>query len=155
MTILISPWSRQTTDGKPSPKNYPWWLQVVSMLRQEGYRIQQISMPGEPGIGANERADRLPLREIEGRIRESEAWASVDNFMGHLGWSVAKPGVVIFGQSDPRIFGHPENFNLLKDRKYLREQQWWLWSQTPYREDVFVPPEKVVVAIQACMGGGR
>ncbi len=147
--ILISPWSRPTSEGKPSPKNFPYWRSTVSMLRKDGYDVLQISMPGEPDIGASKRVDRLPLRDIEKLISECSAWASVDNFFQHLGWCIGRPGVVVFGQSDPRIFGHAENFNLLKDRRYLRPQQWWLWSQTTYRDDVFVQPEKVVAAIKS------
>ena len=51
---------------------------------------------------------------------------------------------MLFGQSDPLIFGHPENINLLKDRKYLREQQFWWWEQCEYKEDAFVRPEEVI-----------
>jgi ADP-heptose:LPS heptosyltransferase len=138
-----------TSDGKPSPKNFPYWRSTVSMLMKDGYKVAQISMHGEPDIGASARFDGLRLREIEKMISKCSAWASVDNFFQHLAWSIGRPGVVIFGQSDPRIFGHPENFNLLKDRRYLRPQQWWLWSQTSYRDDVFVQPEKVVAAIKS------
>jgi ADP-heptose:LPS heptosyltransferase len=145
--ILISPWSRHTSEGKPSPKNYPYWVRVVQVLRARGLEVHQISVTGEPDIGATKRFDNLPFGEIERRIKECQAWCSVDTFFQHLAWSVEKRGVVIFGQSDPLIFGHPENVNLLLDRKHLREQQWWLWSQTPDKPEVFVPPEEVIAAI--------
>lgn len=144
--ILISPWSRHA-DGKPSPKNYPHWVEVVRVLKARGHEVHQISCKGEYDISANRRFDDLPLREIGKRILECRAWCSIDNFFHHLAWAVGKPGVAIFGQSDPLIFGHRENTNLLLDRKHLREQQWWLWSQTPYKPEVFVPPAAVVEAV--------
>jgi hypothetical protein len=54
---------------------------------------------------------------------------------------------VIFSQSDPVIFGHPDNVNLLKDRKYLRELQFQTWMGVPYNEDAFVSPDEVVNAV--------
>ncbi len=146
--ILISAWSRPA-DGKPSPKNYPHWVHVVQLLKACGLEVHQIAQKGEYDISANKRFDDLPLAELERRILDCQAWISVDNFFQHLAWSVGKPGVVIFGQSDPDIFGHPENMNLLLDRRYLREQQWWLWSQTPYKPEIFVSAKTVVEAVLA------
>jgi hypothetical protein len=61
-----------------------------------------------------------------------------------LAWDIGKPGIVLWGQSDPLIFGHPENNNLLKDRKYLREKQFWWWEQCDYNAEAFVRPEEII-----------
>lgn len=66
----------------------------------------------------------------------------------HLAWSIGQPGVAIFGPSDPNIFGHVENINLLKDRRYLRERQFWLWSQYEPNPEAFVDPKVVIAAAQ-------
>jgi len=73
---------------------------------------------------------------------------SVDSFFQHYCWSLGKPGVVLWGQSDPVIFGHPENVNLLKDRDYLREKQFWLWEQCGFRAEAFVTPDEVLEALK-------
>jgi hypothetical protein len=73
---------------------------------------------------------------------------SCDSFFQHFCWDLGKPGVVVFGQSDPNIFGHPENINLLKDRSYLRDKQFWIWEQAEYKEDAFVNPEVVLEALK-------
>jgi hypothetical protein len=75
---------------------------------------------------------------------ECRTWIGVDSFFQHFCWDLGKPGIVIWGQSDPNIFGHPENINLLKDRKYLREKQFWLWEQAEYNEEAFVLPVAVL-----------
>lgn len=152
--ILISPWARKTTDGEPSPKNYPHWNAVVQSLSALGLEVHQVSQAGEPAVaGCRLRWDDLPLRVLESKIRECKGWISVDNFFHHLAWHVGKPGVVLFGSSDPLIFGHPENLNLLKDRRFLRGRQFGLWSQEPPRPEAFVPAVEVVSAVQALLSG--
>ena len=47
-------------------------------------------------------------------------------------------------KSDPNIFGHPENINLLKDRSYLAEQQFLWWDLYEYNPEAFVKPEEVL-----------
>jgi ADP-heptose:LPS heptosyltransferase len=146
--ILISPWSRKTTDGKLSPKNYPHWPAVVEALAKAGYDVLQLSCKGEADVPLAARRDNLPLSEIALLMNECQTWASVDNFFHHMAWTVGEPGVVIFGSSDPEIFGHAENINLLKDRRFLREWQFRHWSQESIRPEIFVGPEAVVGAVQ-------
>lgn len=146
--ILISPWSKITTDGKPSPKNYPWWNQVVEQLLAKGFNIYQVSCSSEPDIANKiDRLNDLSYKKIEELTLKCKTWISVDNMFHHLAWNIGKPGVVIFGLSDPKIFGHLENINLLKDRTYLRQRQFGLWSEETYNQHVFVPPENVVAAV--------
>jgi ADP-heptose:LPS heptosyltransferase len=144
--ILLSPWSRKTTDGKPSPKNYPFWPDVVSRLKSLGHEVVQVSPDDEPSVVGAKRVAKVPLKKLEEFIRACDTWCSVDNFWHHLAWSIGEPGVVIFGTSDPLIFGHPENMNLLKSRKFLRERQFGLWSQDKSTPEMFVGPELVANA---------
>lgn len=144
--ILISPWGKATTLG-PSPKNYPWWTQVVYQLKSLNYQVHQVSCKGESDVaGCDRRSDNLPLAELEGLLRECHTFISVDSMLQHLAWSIGEPGVVIFGLSDPEIFGHSLHINLLKSRRYLREQQFWLWSQVQAKPDAFVSPNEIVAA---------
>lgn len=148
MTVLISPWARNTTDGKKSPKNYPHWFEVVAALKKGGHDVVQLSCKGEMDVPGSMRMDDLSFEEISELTKDCKAWASVDNFFHHMAWTIGEPGVVIFGSSDPEIFGHPENINLLKDRRFLREWQFRLWSQETMRPEIFVGPEAVVSAVQ-------
>lgn len=147
--IIISPWSRRLPEGGESPKNYPHWATVARSLAASGREILQISVSGEADVpGCHARRDDLPLRAIEALVRASETWISVDNFLHHLAWAAGKRGVAIFGPSDPEIFGHPKNVNLLKDRRFLRQRQFGLWSQEAPLPEAFVGPEQVVVAVE-------
>lgn len=153
--ILAFPWSRPTTEGKPSPKNYPHWPGVVTSLLEKGYRVHQVSCKDEPGLGCTVRSDDLPLAEIERLLRACLAWVSVDSFVPHMAWTLKEPGVVIFGKSDPEIFGHAENTNLLKDRRFLRIRQFGLWSQEEPYAAAFVGPEVVVAAVLGSIDARR
>uniref|UniRef100_A0A6M3IJQ4 Glycosyltransferase n=1 Tax=viral metagenome TaxID=1070528 RepID=A0A6M3IJQ4_9ZZZZ len=151
-TILLFPFSRPLRSGGFNPKNPPvsYWLEIVKGLKEKGYYIIQMGIDGEVKLeGIDEYKFNLPLKEIEKLMIQSYNWISIDSFAPHLAYLINKPGIVIFSQSDPLIFGHTTNTNLLKDRSYLREgvQQFWWWEQCNYKYDAFIEPSKVLEVI--------
>ena len=138
--IIISPYAKKLRTEGINPKNYPWWPELIELIKEP---IVQVGVEGEEPLVKDFRAN-LSIPELYALIEKCRTWISVDSFFQHLAWDAGKPGIVLFGQSDPLIFGHPENINLLKDRKYLREQQFWWWEQCEYKEDAFVRPEEVI-----------
>lgn len=151
--ILISPYSRPLRNSKRNAKNYPWFEEVVDILKKQGEQVVQIGAKGEDKInGVDECIFGASFDEIGELVERCSTWVSVDNFFHHFCFSVAKPGVVIFGPSDPNIYGHPQNVNLLKDRKYLRPDQFGFWESVEYSEDRFVDPETVTKAIRTIVG---
>ncbi len=132
---------------KENPKNYPHWETVVSSLRAKGYYVIQVGVKDEPLIGADSVRHGMSLKDLKELLMQSSGWISVDNFFNHFATYHGKRGIVIFGRSDPEIFGYPQNINLLKDRTCLREKQFELWEQDEFNADVFVAPENVVSAI--------
>jgi hypothetical protein len=139
--IIISPYSKKLRNDQNNPKNYPWWPELISLLKHD--TIVQIGVEGETQL-VEEFHKNLSLKQLKELILECRTWISVDSFFQHFAWDVGKYGIVLWGQSDPNIFGHPENINLLKDRKYLREKQFWWWEQCEYNEDAFVKPEEIL-----------
>lgn len=142
--IIISPYSKFMRNGAKHPKNYPYWEEVLKHIKEP---VVQVGVSGETQI-VNDFRQNLSLSELATLVNESKTWMSCDSFFQHFCWDLGKPGVVVFGQSDPNIFGHSENINLLKDRKYLREKQFWIWEQAEYNEDAFVSPEMVIQALK-------
>lgn len=138
--IIISPYSKKLRNGKTNPKNYPFFKQLVELIDEP---IVQIGIEGEEQLVEDFRKN-LSLKELGSLVNECRTWISVDSFFQHFCWDLGKPGIVLWGQSDPNIFGHPENINMLKDRKYLREKQFWIWEQCEFRNDCWVSPEEVV-----------
>ena len=133
---------------KDNPKNYPFWEDVVKLLRSKGYYVIQVGVSGELQIGANEVRYDLSLKDLKKLLDEVDTWASVDNFFNHFATYYKKRGVVVFGRSDPKIYGYPVNINLLKDKKFLRTDQFGLWESLDFKQDVFVEPYMVVSAIE-------
>lgn len=142
--IILSPFSKFMRNGKQHPKNYPYWEEVIKYIKEP---IIQVGVEGETQLVEDFRKN-LPLSELAKLVHECKTWMSCDSFIQHFCWDLKKPGIVVFGQSDPNIFGHPENINLLKDRKYLREKQFWIWEQAEYNEEAFVEPSVVVEALK-------
>lgn len=148
-TIIVSPFSKKMRNGATlNPKDYPHWKEVIGGLKESGYKVIQIGVVGEALIGADEVRYNLPLKELVRMLKECHTWISVDNFFQHLAYIEKKKGVVIFGQSDPNVFGHKQNINLLKDRKYLREKQFQNWENAEYRGDVFVEPNEIINSVK-------
>jgi len=139
--IIISPYSKPLRNGQNNPKNYPYWKELISLIKYD--TIVQVGTDDEKQL-VEEFHKNLSLPELRDLIFKCRTWISVDSFFQHLAWDCGKPGIVLFGQSDPLIFGHPENINLLKDRSYLREKQFWWWEQCTYREEAFVKPAEVL-----------
>jgi len=146
--IIISPYSRRLRGDKSSnvnPKNYPYWDELVKLLRENYGYVIQVGLAGEEKIsGVDGVVFNKPLKELKKLVEEYDTWISVDNFFQHFCSLIGKPGIVLFGQSDPLIFGHPENINLLKDRKYLRPDQFNIWEACEVNKDAFVTPQEVL-----------
>lgn len=144
MKIVISPYSQKMRDGKLNPKNYPYWKQVIEGLKD--HELIQIGVNGEEKL-VEDCLFSLSQREIREATEDADLFISVDNFAQHFFHYYGKRGIVIFGKSNPSLFGYPENINLLKDRKYLREKQFDIWEAEEFSEDVFVSPEVVIQAV--------
>jgi hypothetical protein len=137
--IVISPYSRPLSNGKNNPKNYPFWEELISMIKEP---IVQIGVEGEVQLVEDFRKG-LPISQLKELLRECRTWISCDSFFQHLGWIEGKKGIVLWSVSDPLIYGHPENINLLKDRKYLAGNQFLWWEAYDHNAETFVPAREV------------
>jgi ADP-heptose:LPS heptosyltransferase len=140
--ILIHPYAKPLRNGKENPKNYPYWDELVQEI-QKTMHIVQIGVEGEKQLVADFRKN-LPIFELRKLLKECKTWIGIDSFFQHLAWSEGKPGIVLWSVSDPNIFGHPENINLLKDRKYLASNQFLWWDFTDHNPEAFVKPQEML-----------
>ena len=138
--ILIHPYAKPLMNGKRNPKNYPYWKELIALIDEP---IIQIGVEGEEQLVDDFRKN-LSLVELRQLVKDCRTWVGVDSFFQHLTWSEGKPGIVLWSVSDPLIFGHAENINLLKDRKYLSTNQFLWWDFTEYNEQAFTYPEEVI-----------
>lgn len=142
MNIVIFPHARGMRNDKKHPKNFPYWAELIQLLEQDGHDIIQVGIEGELQLVSTFHKN-LSLSELGELIKSCDTWIGIDSFGQHFCWDLGKKGIAIFGQSDPLIFGHSENINILKDRKYLREKQFWLWEQAEANDDAFVSAQEV------------
>src|SRR5438128_1845698 len=105
MRIILAPYSAKLPSGKTNPKNFPFWAEVVEKLKAEGHEIIQIGVQGEQRIDdVDQFVIGWPFAKIRDLILECDTWLSIDSWLPHFCYTERlKPGVVIFGQSDPRI----------------------------------------------------
>lgn len=152
--IVLAPYSARLINGARNPKEFPYWREVVAKLNAQGFEIIQIGVTGEDRIeGVGQFITNWPLKKLRDLINDSVCWLACDSFLPHYCHvERLKAGVVIFSQSDPAIFGHPENVNLLKDRKYLRRWQYDSWMAAEFIEDAFVSVDEVIAGVHHLVG---
>ena len=156
MRILISPFSPKIAADKPNPKDYPFWQQLIDLLVEQGHQVEQISVHGEKRLENTRQCHvSLSFENLEILLEQQDLWISVDNFFPHFIHTLqgAIPGIVLWGQSDPLLFGYEENYNLIKDRIHLRPSQYDVWTNTPYFTECFVQPEVVIKTIKEHCNG--
>lgn len=146
-SIIISPFSARYPDGQASAKNYGRWNEVIKGLKARGYFVIQIGVEGEPDINADQRFNNLNFKSLISLLNKCHTWIASDNFFPHFAHYYGKKGIVLWGRSDPLIFGYPENINLLKSRSNLREEQFKWWRETPHDNSVFVDAKQVLDAL--------
>ena len=140
--IIISPFAKPLRTGKENPKNYPYWEELIQKI-PKSIQVIQIGVEGEKQLVEDFRKN-LPISELVKLLTQCKTWIGVDSFFQHLAWHCEKKGIVLWSVSDPNIFGHPENINLLKSRDYLTTNQFLWWEATEHNSDAFVKPDEVI-----------
>jgi hypothetical protein len=155
--VIISPYSQKLPD-KENPKNYPYWQEFIELFKKKypDISILQIGLSSEINLcGVNYLFD-APFSELKEQVKKSLCWFSVDNFFQHFcHYNKLIPGIVVWGQSDPKIFGYEENINLLKGREYLREKQFDWWNFATYKKEAFVEPKILIRAFEMHLSKNR
>lgn len=149
--IVISPYSRHLRNDKKNPKDYPYWPELIQKLLAKGYKVSQIGEEHEEQIeGVQYFENHLSFEGITNLIIRSDLWIAVDNFLQHhINVELPrKKGIVLWGQSDPSLFGYDTNYNLYKDKSYFRLNQFAIWEDAEYIKDAFVSPDEVMEVVR-------
>jgi hypothetical protein len=127
--VIYSKGVRPLRSGKPSAKEYPHWDKLVELLSKDFIVIEVV---------------QEPLDRLEALLKVADYVLACDSFLQHFCWSIGVKAHVLWGTSDPLIFGHAENVNILKDRKYVRPNQFDMWENDVPQPEAFVLPEEVM-----------
>jgi hypothetical protein len=149
MKIIISPYSKTLRTGEPSPKNYPYWNNLISILNQN-HHIIQIGVNSESIIdGVREAKFNLAFNELEELTLSVDTFISVDNFYPHFCNTIGKYGYVIWGPSNPAIYGYSKNVNILPSNPQLKANQFGLWDKSDYNINSFPTVDEVISILAA------
>lgn len=147
MKILLSPYSSKLKNGKPNPKNYPYWPELVKLLQDAEHNLVQAGGRNEVPLIFNV-AFNCEMHKLREFLDWCDVFISVDNFFHHFAHHYGKRGIVLWGPSNPMIFGYPEHVNLVADKKYFRPDQFGQWESCALNNDAFVKPNEVMKAIE-------
>jgi ADP-heptose:LPS heptosyltransferase len=147
--LLYAPVAQVRPNRQGSEKNYPWPQELADLLKKDGHEVIQVGAAGE-----KQYADRFysnpDWKKLIQLLSDADTFISVDTFLQHMAWLLWKRGIVIFSQTDPMIFGHPElHICLLKDRKYLRPgvRQFDTFEGLECNDEAFITPYEVVTTL--------
>ena len=138
--IIIHPFAKPLQNGKQNPKNYPYWKELIQLIDDH---VIQVGVDGEEQLVDDFRKN-LSIPDLKKLIADCHTWIAVDSFFQHLAWFVGKSGIVLWSVSNPQIFGHRENTNLLKDKVYLAQNQFLWWDFVNHNPNAFVSPKIVL-----------
>lgn len=144
--LIIAPYAQKLKSGKENAKNYPHWKELIQLIN-DSIPIVQVGVTNEVPLVEDCRFN-LSIPELKNLINNCTTWISVDSMFQHLAWDCNKQGIVIFSQSDPLIFGHESNINLLKSRLYLRKNQFLWWEDVDSIQDSYIQPDEVIRHLQ-------
>lgn len=89
-----------------------YWIKVIEGLKDK-FTVVQVGGPGEKIYpGALSLIGKMSPRQAGALLTKCVTFVSVDSFLAHLAASVYIPGVVLYGRSDPKIWGYKHNINL-------------------------------------------
>ncbi len=150
MNIIIHPYSSCLPNGKENAKNYPYWEELVTLLQSDGHDILQIGVSGERQLVKDFRPNLNPEQHKE-MLAYADTFICVDSWYPHFVrcFRPELKGIVLWGVSNPQIFGYPQNFNLYVDKKYFRPLQFDMWHNVEYNAKAFVSAGFVMEKLRA------
>ena len=143
MKILIQCFSKPLKHGKENPKNYPYWETLIDGMYIAGYDVIQIGSSQEKKMCEHfvKDANFAQLMEL---LKDCDLFICVDSFLQHMAHYYGKKGIVLFGPSDPSLFGYKENVNLYNEPSRFRENQYDIWENAVFDAQAFVTPDVVL-----------
>lgn len=127
--VIISRGVKPLMNGNKSAKEYPYWEELIKLL-EKNYVVKEVVQE--------------PLDKLEQTLKSACAVICCDSFLQHFCWTIGVKAIVLWGTSDPAIFGHKENINLLKHKSYIRQNPFDGWESEPHNPNAFVPPQEIL-----------
>ncbi len=110
-----NPVAMHITSHSSANLNWPrqHWEELVQAMPEVTF-LQLGAGREEKVEGAIDLRGRTSIRESLALVKQAASFVGVASFMSHASAAVGTPGVVLFGPSTPRVWGHEGNVNLFK-----------------------------------------
>ena len=101
-----------------STGNQDWfldrWERVVREVKKaEDCTFIQVGLEGEKRVrGAINLLGKTTVAQAVALVKHAKIFVGVDSFLNHATNATGTPGVVLFGASNPAVWGHDRNINL-------------------------------------------
>lgn len=152
MKILLSITAQPMPTGYTSAKEYPYAKELVDLLLSEGYELYQIGASKREKLIDNYSCNK-PMSEILELLKSCDTFIGIDSFLQHMNdCYLQKKGIVLWGKSDPSIFGYDYNENLYVGTCYFRKLQYNTWHNEKATPQAFVKPEKIINVLKKTFG---
>jgi hypothetical protein len=147
--IVLASNPRPNQDGKPHAKAYPWWDNLTAQLNEAfpDIKLYSIGIKGDEPISGCIAMWNKSLKDIFNFTKDAVTFITIDSFLQHLMAPMKKQGIVLWGLSDPKLFGYKWNKNLFINENYFRPNQWDIWPGEKWIEGCWVAPSDVVKAV--------
>lgn len=147
MKIFLAPFTNKRIDGKPHAKEYPFWEELLNLITIQD-EVYQYVMPGDKEL-VKSVIPHVPFKDFFNIVKEMDTFLCVDSYLPHFMncHFPDKRGFVLFGPSDPTIWGYQQNFNLTNGRSFWRPNQFETWNQWEANPESHVNPLDVYSAI--------
>jgi ADP-heptose:LPS heptosyltransferase len=145
-SIAIFPYCARLRDGSVSPKEYPYWEELVALLIKEfNYSVIQFSAKGFPKIKNVELLlEDYAHNEIVDACKVLDFYLSCDSFAPHLLNFYNIKGLIIFAVSDPKIYGYTLNVNVSKGSEFYKHNQFGDWRAEDRKLEAFLKPQEII-----------
>ncbi|MDQ6942081.1 MAG: glycosyltransferase family 9 protein [Candidatus Eremiobacteraeota bacterium] len=97
-----------------SSANKNWRIEnwEAFVRENESRSFVQLGLASEPRVAGTSDLRGLPLRVSFAVIARSTAFVGVDSGLAHAAVALGVPSVVLFGASNPAVYGHEQSINL-------------------------------------------
>ena len=103
------------------------WEELVKNIKKLGLKVYQVGgMKDEKIEGCDGWFLDINPRLSVAMLERSKGFVSVDTFLQHAGSAIRKKGVVLFGPTDPKRFGHKDNVNVYKEDACKKDRECWI-----------------------------
>ncbi|MBU1202247.1 MAG: 4Fe-4S cluster-binding domain-containing protein [Nanoarchaeota archaeon] len=99
-------------------KNQEWMTEKWEELVKKNSDITfiQLGLKDEPAVkGAVDLRGKTSIREAMALVKNAKGFVGVDSFLAHAAAAFKTSSVVLFGPSNPTIWGYSQNINIYKD----------------------------------------